>query len=208
MSHERQLWREKSPRRGFFRLRHLLPWQACQGPPGDPAVAILAEGAFGEPAPSRGRAGGEEGSPDGATELEAEGRAEYGDFVPSSARVASGLHRSSRGGRPGGDARVDRPDGRRSEEDQPAAPRRPGDRPFRTGRPIRFDRRLPRKRRAGVRTKPGALLISTVGAAGFSKLPRGSAGYRDLPPGQSGVPGERGISGARDRLSRYFGGNR
>ncbi len=139
-----------------------------------------------------------------------EGAAEQGDRLHPRTGADAGLHRRARGRGPGGDARRDGRHGRRSLPDQPARPRRAGDRPLRPGGRVRHARRLPRERRAGVRTQPGALRLPALGSGRVRALRRRAARHRDRPPGQPRVSRARRVRGRADRagLPRHAGGNR
>ena len=95
---------------------------------------------------------------------------------------------------------------------QSADPRRPGDRPFGASGQVRLEGRLQLQRAARIPAQSGALRVSALGPESLSGFPRGSARYRHLPPGESGVPGfgdlhrSQPLAGAG--LSRHAGGHR
>ena len=114
----------------------------------------------------------------GARQLGREGAAAQRDRLHARARADAGLHRRAGGRRPRRDARRDGADGRRPDEDQPARAGRARDRPLRAGGRVRHARRLPRQRRARVRTKPRALRVPALGPG---RVRSGSRSCRPTP---------------------------
>ena len=78
---------------------------------------------------------------------------------------------------------------RRSAEDQPAGPGRPGHRPLGDGRRIRHARRLrAQRRRCEYERNMRALRLPEMGPERLRQLPRRAARHRHLPPGQPRIP--------------------
>ena len=131
-------------------------------------LAVLAQGPAGEPAAPRGRIDGHGRRHPRAGRMGPEGGSRPRDRLPPQPRLAPGLHRRSRGGRPGRDARRDEADGGRSQEDQPASTGRAGHRPFGAGGRggdalgIRRQRRarIPAATASGTRSSAGARMRS------------------------------------------------
>ena len=110
--------------------------------------------------------------------------------------------------------------GRRSEEDQSAGSGRSRHRSLGRGHVLRHQQRGQEERRGGIPAEPGALRIPQMGAEVVRQFPRGAAGHRHLPPGQSGISVADGVEqegqgqarrqGDRDRrrLSRHAGRHR
>ena len=136
------------------------------------------------------------------------------DRLHAGARADAGLHRRARDRRSGGDARCDedagRRSGRRSIRCMPAE--------LVIDHSVQVDefgtaQRLRRQRRARVPAQPRALRIPEVGTDGVPQLLRGAAGHGHLPPGESRVPGARGLhhrgrTASRLALSRHAGRHR
>ena len=62
---------------------------------------------------------------------------------------------------------------------------------------------LRRQRRAGVRAQPRALRLPPLGPERLRQLPRRPARHRHRPPGQSRVPGPRGLRRRERRRARW-----
>ncbi len=56
-----------------------------------------------------------------------------------------------------------------------------------------IERRVRIQRRAGIPTQRRAVPIPALGTESVSEFPRGAAGYRHRAPGESGIPGARGL---------------
>ena len=142
------------------------------------------------------------------------------DTVPSGARLDAGLHRHSRGGRSRRHARRHEEPRRRSQEDQSAGAGRSHHRPFGGDQSLRPCRRVQEERRGRVQAESGALQVPEMVAEVVRQFPRGAAGHRHLPPGQSRIPvadrlhqegqaqGRRQAVRRRSRLSRHAGRHR
>ncbi len=163
------------------------------------AAAVFDAHPARESAPAGRRLGGDRERHRGGGELGSAGDAVGRDRLHARPGAAAGLHRRAGGGRSGGDARRDGGDGRRCREDQPAAAGGAGDRPLGAGRRVRLGCRLPPQRRTRVRAQSRALRLPQVGAAGVRQLQGGAAWHRDLPPGESRVPGAGGDGDPRRR---------
>ena len=105
------------------------------------------------------------------------------------------------GGRSGGDARRDPQPGRRSEENQSAAAGGAGDRSLRAGGQIRLGEFVRVQRRTRISAQHRALRVSALGTEELAEFQSGPAGYRHLPPGESGISGAR-RSSAPNRTAR------
>ena len=119
------------------------------------------------------------------------------------ARAAAGFHRRAVRGGPGGHARRPGRHGRRPQPRQPAAARRPGDRPLRAGGPLRLRGRLRVQRAARVPAQPRALHPAALGPDGVPQFPRGAARYRHRAPGEPGISGAGGVPRRRPGLPRF-----
>ena len=115
------------------------------------------------------------------------------DRFSSRARADAGFHRRAGGGRSRRHARRHEDAGRRPEENQPAGPGRPRLRSLGRGHVLRHQQRGQEKRRGGIPAEPGALPIPQMVAEIVRQFPRGAAGHRHLPPGQSGISVADGV---------------
>ena len=75
----------------------------------------------------------------------------------------------------------------------PLVPAAAGDRSLCAGGRVRHGGGLRREHIVGVSAQSGAVCILEVGTDGISQLLGRSAGNGNLPPGESGVPGARGV---------------
>ncbi|MNZ60115.1 hypothetical protein D3C78_781760 [compost metagenome] len=162
--------------------------------PGRPGQAAdVAESPAGKPVALGGQPHRQRRRPQGTRRLAQGAQLRARDPVPPGARADAGLHRRAGGGRPRRHARRHGQGRRRSAEDQPALPRRSGDRPLGDGRPLRQSGSLRRERRDRDAAQRRALRLPALGPERLRQLPRGAAGHRHLPPGEPGVPRAHGL---------------
>ena len=197
-----------------------LPTAEKNGLKGISRLPVLDEGAAGKSAAQRGWPLRQQRGHSGGRAVAQDQDLRARDRVPARARADAGLHRSAGRGRSRGDARCDENAGRRSEENQSARPRRPRLRSLGGGDLLRHQYRGEEERRRGIPAEPGALRIPQMVAEVVRQFPRGAAGHRHLPPGQSGISVADGVEqegqgqarrqdgGGRCRLSGHAGRHR
>ena len=167
------------------------------------AAAHVAEDTAGEPAQIRGRDHGYPGRHRRAGQLGRQPAFGSGDRLPPGPGADAGLHRRAGGGRPRRHAQRRAGGGARAGNRQSALPGGSRHRPLGDGRPLRQRPGVRGQRRVGDGTQRGTLPVPALGPDRLRQLPRRAAGHGDLPPGQSRIPGPRGVDGSVERQRRW-----
>ena len=176
------------------------------------APAHVAEDPAGEPAQMRGRP---DGYPRGHRRPGKLGRQPaFGsrDRLSPGPGADAGLHRRAGGGRPRRHAQRCAGRGARAGNRQSAVAGGSRHRPLGDGGPVRQRPGVRGQRRTRDGTQRRALPVPALGPDRIRQLPRRAARHRNLPPGQPGIPGPRGVDGSIERqpdgLSRHPGRHR